>query len=125
MDDCNPRQSNSGASDRRTAAIATLLYQYGGVSGAVRRIVYGWHGKFSSVQISIALQRRWPLLTPNEYQVEDCLEDMERQGIIECVLFRHTKLYQRLKHETHHPSSRFVAPRIMRPGLLFPGLGRG
>lgn len=96
----HPRQSISGASDRRTAAIAVLIRQYGGVTGAVRRIVFGWRGTFSSVQISIALQRRWPLLTPNQYQVTDCLGDMEEQRLIECVVQKHTKIFQRIKPES-------------------------
>ena len=64
-------------SESRLAAIAVLVFKCGGVSGAVRRIVFGWRGRFSSVQIRIALQRRWPLLVPNEYPVEDCLDLME------------------------------------------------
>jgi hypothetical protein len=95
-----PRQSISGASDRRTAAIAVLIRQYGGVTGAVRRIVFGWRGTFSGVQISIALQRRWPLLTPNQYQVADCLDDLERERLIECVVCKHTKIYQQIKSPT-------------------------
>ena len=114
------RQSNSGASDRRTAAIAVLVRQYGGVAGAVRRIVAGWRGTFSGVQISIALQRRWPLLVPNEHQVADCLDSMEKQRLIECVLFKHTKIYQRIKREPEKiPTRARPDPDcIMRSGLL-------
>lgn len=85
--------------DRRAAAIAELVFKYGGVSGAVRRIVFGWRGRFSGVQISIALARRWPLLVPNKHQVQDCLDSMERQRLIECVLCKHTKIYQRTKRK--------------------------
>ncbi len=77
----------------RLAAIHVLVFQCGGVAGAVRRIVFGWRGRFSSVQIRIALARRWPLLVPNETQVEDCLESMARHRQIECVACKHTKLY--------------------------------
>jgi hypothetical protein len=31
-------------SDSRTRAIAVLVFEFGGVAGAVRRIVFGWHG---------------------------------------------------------------------------------
>lgn len=85
------------AHDQRTAAIAQLVFEYGGVAGAVRRIVFGWRGRFSSVQIRIALTRRWPLLVPNKYQIDDCIEFMEKQRVIECVLQKHSKIYQRLK----------------------------
>ena len=90
--------------DSRSAAIAVLVFKFGGVSGAIRNIAFGWPGRFSSVQISIALQRRWPLLKPNKHQVADCLEAMERQRLIECVVFRHTKIYQRVNqtNENHH-----------------------
>ena len=101
MDDCKPRQSVSGAPDRRIAAIAVLVFRCGGVCGAERRIVFGWRGRFSAVQIDIALQRRWPLLVPNEYQVTDCLEQMEEQRLIKCVVCRHSKIYERInRNET-------------------------
>jgi hypothetical protein len=93
------------SSDRRLAAIASLVFQYGGVTGAVRRIVFGWRGRFSSIQIRIALARRWPLLVPNQYQVEDCLEQMERFQQIDCVVCKHTKIYQRLDHAKRHHTS--------------------
>lgn len=83
----------------RHTAIAVLVFEQGGVAGAVRQIVFGWVGRFSSVQIRIALQRRWPLLAPNKYQVEDCLECLEKQRLIECVLCKHTKIYQRKRNE--------------------------
>jgi hypothetical protein len=82
-------------SDSRQEAIATLVFQHGGVAGAVRRIVADWPGRFSSVQIRIALQRRCPLLVPNRYQVEDCIEHLEKRRLIECVLCLHSKLYRR------------------------------
>jgi len=122
LDDPRARQSSSGVRDQRAAAIAVLVFKFGGVSGAVRKIVYGWRGKFSAVQISIALQRRWPLLIPNQYQVADCLEAMERQGLIKCVLFRHSKIYERVKHNesaSHHfeasSSSRSNRLRVQSP----------
>jgi len=87
------------APDRRVSAIATLVFKYGGINGAVRRIVFGWRGRFSSIQIRIALARRWPLLIPNQYQVEDCLECLEEQRLIECVLCKQTKIYQRKQYE--------------------------
>lgn len=79
----------------RIAAIRHLISKYGGICGAVRHIVFGFRGRFSSVQIHIALVRRWPLLVPNKYQVADCLENMEQQRLIVCVLNKHTKIYQR------------------------------
>jgi hypothetical protein len=82
----------------RIAAIADLVFQRGGVAGAIRRLVAGWPGRFSTVQISIALQRRWPLLVPNEYQVADCIEWMEKQHLIKCVIYKHSKIYEKTKH---------------------------
>ena len=82
-------------SEDRLAAIAALVFKRGGVAGAVRRIVFQWNGRFSGVQISIALARKYPLLVPNKYQVQDCLDRMERFGLIQCVVCRHSKLYQR------------------------------
>ena len=69
----------------RLAAIADLVFEHGGVAGAVRRIVFGWSGRFSGVQIRIALNRRCPLLVPNQHQVEDCLDRMEKQRLIRVV----------------------------------------
>ena len=81
--------------DQRLKAIATLVFKHGGVSGAVRKIVFGWRGRFSSTQIRIALARRWPLLVPNKTQVEDCLANLEEEQRIECVANRHSKIYLR------------------------------
>jgi hypothetical protein len=81
--------------ESRRAAIAYLVWEQGGVAGAVRRLVYGWRGRFSSVQISIALQRRWPLLRPNRDQVRDSIEYLKGRRVVVCVLEKPTKLYQR------------------------------
>jgi len=83
----------------RLAAIHVLVFQFGGVAGAIRRIAHEWPGRFSRVQICIALQRRCPLLVGNQYQVEDCLDCMEKQRLIEVVVSKHTKIYQHRKHE--------------------------
>jgi len=79
----------------RRAAIALLIFERGGITGAVRTLVFGWQGRFSIVQIKIALQRRWPLLVPNKEQVEDCINQFEKLRIIECVTSKKSKLYQR------------------------------
>jgi len=101
--------------DRREAAIATLIREHGGVAGAVRRIVFGWRGRFSCVQIRIALSRRYPLLVPNTYQVEDSLDDFERRRLIACVAFKHTKLYERIKKEPDEEIHRQLpGPRATR-----------
>jgi hypothetical protein len=104
----------------RLAAIHVLVFQFGGVAGAIRRIVHGWPGRFSRTQISIALQRRWPLFVPNEYQVEDCLDFMEKQRLIECVVHKHTKIYERRKYEAqkNHPRARPDPDRVVRTDLL-------
>jgi hypothetical protein len=101
--------------DRREAAIVTLITKHGGVAGAVRRIVFSWHGRFSCVQIRIALGRRYPLLVPNTYQVEDSLDDFERRRLIACVAFKHSKLYERIKKEPHEEIHRHLPrPRTTR-----------
>lgn len=79
----------------RLAAIAILIHQMGGVAGAVWRLVWSSQGRFSAVQIRIALRYRWPLLVPNKYQVEDCLEALERQKVIACVIQKQSKIYER------------------------------
>lgn len=84
---------------RRIAELRYLIFKRGGIAGAVRRIVYGWQYRFSAAQVHIEIQRRWPVLVPGEFQVGDCLERMERQRIIQCVLFKHSKIYQRIKNE--------------------------
>src|SRR5579872_3714872 len=89
----DPNMGEKG-NDNRTAAIADLVFARGGVAGAVRRIVLAWPGRFSAVQISIALQRRCPLLTANQYQVADCIDWLEKRRLIECVVSRHSKIYQ-------------------------------
>lgn len=85
------------AEQARIAAIAYLVFQRGGIAGAVRQIVYGWRGRFSAAQINIALRRRWPILVPPKHQVEDCLNYLEKQRVIKCVIHKHSKLYIRIK----------------------------
>src|SRR5450756_1914886 len=92
--------------EARIAAIADLVFNRGGVAGAVRQIIFGWSGRFSAAQISIALRRRWPLLAPNKHQVTDCLDWLEKRRLIECVLCKHSKLYQRRPLERKHAASR-------------------
>lgn len=82
-------------SENHEAIIRSLVFEHGGVSSAVRRIVWQWPGRFSVVQIKIALAKRCPLLVPNRWQVEDCIEALERRRFIVCVVFRHSKIYQR------------------------------
>jgi hypothetical protein len=55
--------------DSRIAAIRELIFKRGGVAGGIRRVVFAWNGRFSAVQIGIALVRQYPLLIPNTYQV--------------------------------------------------------
>ena len=97
----------SEAESSRLAAIHVLVFQFGGVAGAIRRIVHGWPGRFSRVQISIALQRRCPLLVPNQHQVSDCIERLEKQRVIECVAFKHSKIY----HKTQFSKAPAIARR--------------
>jgi hypothetical protein len=83
----------------RRVAIAYFVFERGGIAGAVRRLVFGWRGRFSAVQIEIALRRRWPLLVPNKHQVADCIDRLERLRVIECIAQRHSKIYQRREYE--------------------------
>jgi len=92
----------SASEARRIAEIRYLIFKRGGVAGAVRRIVYSWRFRFSAAQVQIELRQRWPLLVPGQYQVADCLEQMERRRIIECVLFKHSKIYQRIENPRRH-----------------------
>jgi len=82
------------AEQGRLDAIADLVFRRGGITGAVYRLVSNWPGQFSKAQISIALRGRWPVLVPNRYQVSDCLDRFERQGLIECILYKHSKIYR-------------------------------
>ena len=108
--------------DSQIAAIHVLVFQFGGVAGAIRRIVHGWPGRFSRVQISIALQRRCPLLVANQHQVADCLDLMEKQRLIEVVIHKRTKIYERKKHQfsNHRPGLGALdhGGQIRRGGML-------
>ena len=71
---------------KNLAALEFLIFKRGGVTGAVRRIVFRWRGYFSASQIKLTLAKRYPLLVPAVNQVEDALESMERARQI-CVAF--------------------------------------
>ena len=79
-------------------------------------MVYYWKGRFSSAQIHIALRRRWPLLVPNHHQVEDCLESMEKQRLIKCVIYKHSKIYEvTTRAERERPAPAPVVKIVFRP----------
>ena len=80
--------------EARSAAIADLVFARGGMAGAIRRIIFGWFGRFSAAQISIALRRRWPLLTPNKHQVADCLDWLEKRRFTIAGSNAYTKTFQ-------------------------------
>lgn len=63
-----------------------LVFKLGGVAGAIRRIVYRWRGLFTSSLIRFELARKYPLLEPAQYQIQDTLEWMEKCNRIQCVL---------------------------------------
>lgn len=72
-----------------------LIFQRGGVAGAIRRIVNRWRGLFASSHIREVLAKRYPLLEPAAYQIQDTLEWMERRNKIQCVLINAwEKLYK-------------------------------
>ena len=48
----------------KIAIIEHLVFKRGGVTGAIRRLVYRWRGVFSVTLIKAALARRYPLLVP-------------------------------------------------------------
>jgi hypothetical protein len=66
--------------------LAFLVFKRGGVSGAIRRIVYGWKGIFTTGMIYGKLLQKYPLLVPSDYQLFDCLERMVKQNRIVRVL---------------------------------------
>jgi len=67
-------------------ALKFLIFKRGGVTGAVRRLVFRWRGYFSASQVKLAMAKRYPLLVPAVHQVEDALGDMERARQI-CAVF--------------------------------------
>jgi hypothetical protein len=67
------------------AYLAILVFRFGGVAGATRRIVSTWPGEFTSQQIEASLRALYPGLRPAEFQVADGLEWMRRRQLIECV----------------------------------------
>lgn len=67
------------------AYLAVLIYRFGGVAGATRRIVFAWPGDFTTAQIAASLRALYPGLRPNEHQVADGIEWLRRRQLIECV----------------------------------------
>ena len=71
---------------RQLKQLEFLIFKRGGVSGAIRRIVYRFNGIFTFSMVHGKLLRKYPLLVPNDYQVVDCLGTMERQNRIQRIL---------------------------------------
>ena len=71
---------------KRFRHLEFLVFKLGGVAGAVRRIIYRWKGLFTASLIQTALVRKYPLLVPAPFQVQDTLEFMERCNRIQTVL---------------------------------------
>jgi len=65
------------------AYLAVLICRLGGVSGAVRRIVFAWPGGFTIRQIENSLRSLYPGLHPNEHQVADVIDRLRRRQLIE------------------------------------------
>ena len=70
---------------KRMTQLEFQVFRLGGVAGAVRRLVYKWKGLFTSSLIRSALARKYPLLEPAPYQIQDTLEWLEIRCRIECV----------------------------------------
>lgn len=73
--------------------IEHLVFKLGGGTGAVRRLVYRWRGAFSVTLIKAALARRYPLLVPAPFQVEDAFAQMELSKQIRHAFTRLEKFF--------------------------------
>jgi len=65
--------------------IRILVFRFGAVSGAVRRLVYAFPGEFTIEKMKRLLGIIYPGLTPGEFQVEDCIKSMLREKRIVCT----------------------------------------
>jgi hypothetical protein len=71
--------------DQGVRAIAIFVFKRGGVGGAVRRLVYGQKSIFTSVGIHGAFYRKYPHIEPAPFQIQDCLDALEKWRAIECL----------------------------------------
>lgn len=79
------RVPNGNPEEEWRGYLAILVFRYGGVSGAVRRIVSLYPGGFTVEKIKVSLAALYPGLHPAEFQVADCLERMKWEGRIRIV----------------------------------------
>jgi hypothetical protein len=81
---------------KRLRQLEFLVFKRGGVAGAIKRLVNRWNGLFSSSGLREALARKYPLLEPAPFQIQDTLEWMERRNKIICAMVNAwEKLYRR------------------------------
>ena len=70
---------------KRMRQLEFLIFKLGGVAGAVRRLVYRWKGVFTSSLIGTALAKKYPVLEPAPYQIQDILDWMRIKNRIQVV----------------------------------------
>lgn len=70
---------------KRMRQLEFLVFKLGGVAGAIRRLIYRWKGVFTSSLIGAALARKYPLLEPAPFQVQDTLDWLRSRNRIQVV----------------------------------------
>lgn len=95
------RTAPAARRQRRQASLEDLVFKYGGVAGAVRRIVYRSKRPLAMFEIYEILEASHPQLKPARSQIEDIIQRMVERRHIEVIT---TEKHLRKFHLNSQPS---------------------
>lgn len=94
------KKATALSSRRCGPSLEHLVFNLGGVAGAVRRIIHQSSQPLNLNQIYWRLQKQYPILQPARNQVEDVIQDLLALGRVE---FKHNERGVRIYHWRNAP----------------------